>query len=84
MCSAVAELAAIGFDLPKDSFSNLMKLGPHLLAPTGSDLGHHGEEGNMFAGNSRYIIGNHICLFVCKYSIHNRRSLVIFIYDHCE
>ncbi|KAL8262445.1 hypothetical protein R6Q59_023794 [Mikania micrantha] len=47
---AVAELAAIGFELPKDSFTNLMKLGPHLLAPTGSDLGHHGEEGTVFAG----------------------------------
>uniref|UniRef100_A0A251T8H3 Putative isopenicillin N synthase-like protein n=1 Tax=Helianthus annuus TaxID=4232 RepID=A0A251T8H3_HELAN len=47
---AVAELAAIGFDLPKDSFTNLMKLGPHLLAPTGSDLGRYGEEGTVFAG----------------------------------
>ncbi|XP_024983893.1 uncharacterized protein LOC112519829 [Cynara cardunculus var. scolymus] len=46
---AVAEMAAIGFDLPKDSFTNLMKLGPHLLAPTGSDLGSHGEEGTVFA-----------------------------------
>ena len=24
--------------------------GPHLLAPTGSDLGRHGEEGTVFAG----------------------------------
>lgn len=67
-------MAAIGFDLPKDSFTNLMKLvslvyvsfvlekkeaynkfdfrmqGPHLLGPTGSDLGSHGEEGTVFAG----------------------------------
>ncbi|KAJ9558411.1 hypothetical protein OSB04_013025 [Centaurea solstitialis] len=47
---AVAEMAAIGFDLPKDSFTNLMKLGSHLLAPTGSDLGRHGEKGTVFAG----------------------------------
>ncbi|PWA15671.1 2-oxoglutarate (2OG) and Fe(II)-dependent oxygenase superfamily protein [Artemisia annua] len=47
---AVAEMAAIGFDLPKDSFTNLMKLGPHLLGPTGSDLVSHGEKGAVFAG----------------------------------
>ncbi|GLT60711.1 hypothetical protein SLA2020_334670 [Shorea laevis] len=47
---AVAEMAAIGFGLPKDAFTALMKQGPHLLAPTGSDLGHYGREGTVFAG----------------------------------
>ncbi|TVU28256.1 hypothetical protein EJB05_19767 [Eragrostis curvula] len=75
----VAEMAAIGFGLPKDAFTSLMKellrsmkyafplegmqyglfdsvsmqssaLGPHLLAPTGSDLQRHGSEGTVFAG----------------------------------
>ncbi|THG23399.1 hypothetical protein TEA_019948 [Camellia sinensis var. sinensis] len=47
---AVAEMAAIGFGLPKDAFTSLMKQGPHLLAPTGSDLQRYGQEGTVFAG----------------------------------
>ncbi|MBA0825725.1 hypothetical protein Goarm_010646, partial [Gossypium armourianum] len=47
---AVAEMAAIGFGLPKDAFTSLMKQGPHLLAPTGSDLKRYGQEGTIFAG----------------------------------
>ncbi|CDP07727.1 unnamed protein product [Coffea canephora] len=47
---AVAEMAAIGFGLQKDAFTSLMKQGPHLLAPTGSDLRRHGQEGTVFAG----------------------------------
>uniref|UniRef100_A0A0E0K4G6 Non-haem dioxygenase N-terminal domain-containing protein n=1 Tax=Oryza punctata TaxID=4537 RepID=A0A0E0K4G6_ORYPU len=46
----VAEMAAVGFGLPKDAFTSLMKEGPHLLAPTGSDLERHGSEGTVFAG----------------------------------
>ncbi|XP_057458318.1 uncharacterized protein LOC130749059 [Lotus japonicus] len=46
----VAEMAAIGFGLPKDAFTSLMKLGPHLLAPTGSDLQKYGQEGTVLAG----------------------------------
>lgn len=46
----VAEMAAVGFNLPKDSFTSLMKQGPHLLGPTGSNLGRHGFEGIVFAG----------------------------------
>ncbi|KAF0935158.1 hypothetical protein E2562_030439 [Oryza meyeriana var. granulata] len=46
----VAEMAAVGFGLPKDAFTSLMKEGPHLLAPTGSDLEQHGSEGTVFAG----------------------------------
>ena len=34
----LSEMIAIGFDLPKDTFTKLMYCGPHLLAPTGSDL----------------------------------------------
>lgn len=47
---AVAEMAAIGFGLPKDAFTSLMNQGPHLLAPTGSDLKRYGKEGTVFAG----------------------------------
>ncbi|KAL6493884.1 hypothetical protein OROGR_031793 [Orobanche gracilis] len=47
---AVAEMAAIGFGLQKDAFISLMKQGPHLLAPTGSDLKRHGQIGTVFAG----------------------------------
>ncbi|KAJ8748785.1 hypothetical protein K2173_011340 [Erythroxylum novogranatense] len=47
---AVAEMAAIGFGLSKDAFTSLMKQGPHLLAPTGSDLRLYGQEGTVFAG----------------------------------
>lgn len=47
---AVAQMAAIGFGLPHDSFTSLMKNGPHLLAPTGSDLSRYREEGTIFAG----------------------------------
>ncbi|KDP43434.1 hypothetical protein JCGZ_16721 [Jatropha curcas] len=47
---AVSELAAIGFGLPKDAFTSLLKQGPQLLGPTGSDLSHYTEEGTVFAG----------------------------------
>jgi hypothetical protein len=33
-----AEMAAIGMGLPKDTFTSRMEGGPHLLAPTASDL----------------------------------------------
>jgi len=47
----VAEMAAVGFGLPVDTFTKLMKYGPHLLAPTGGDLGHseYGKIGTVFA-----------------------------------
>ncbi|KAJ1455700.1 hypothetical protein M885DRAFT_519408 [Pelagophyceae sp. CCMP2097] len=35
----VAEMAALGFGVERDAFSKNMTCGPHLLAPTGSDLG---------------------------------------------
>ncbi|GKB45311.1 2-oxoglutarate (2OG) and Fe(II)-dependent oxygenase superfamily protein [Tanacetum coccineum] len=40
----VAEMTAIGFGLPKDAFTDLLKSGPHLLSPTGGDIGSHGKE----------------------------------------
>ncbi|XP_073024795.1 uncharacterized protein [Primulina eburnea] len=46
----VAEMAAVGFGLRKDAFTSLMKQGPHLLAPTGSNLRRHGQIGTVFAG----------------------------------
>lgn len=49
--TAVAQMAALGFGLPSaDAFSRLMKGGPHLLAPTGSDLVKHGAVGTVLAG----------------------------------
>lgn len=47
---AVAELSAIGFDLPEDAFSSRMNFGPHLLAPTASDFNRFGELGTVLAG----------------------------------
>lgn len=44
-----AQMAAIGLGLPKDTFSDRMKGGAHLLAPTGSDLKKNGV-GSIFAG----------------------------------
>jgi hypothetical protein len=37
-----AEMAAIGFNLPPTAFTSRMECGPHLLAPTGSDLKKYG------------------------------------------
>lgn len=46
----VVEMAAIGFDLPPETFTALMSQGPHMLAPTGSDLEKDGQEGTILAG----------------------------------
>ena len=45
-----AEMAAVGLGLERDAISKLMEFGPHLLAPTGSDLGAHREVGTVLAG----------------------------------
>jgi len=49
--TTLSEMSAIGFDFSVDTFTKLMKYGPHLLAPTGGDLGHHkyGQLGTVFA-----------------------------------
>ncbi|KAF2073569.1 hypothetical protein CYY_005118 [Polysphondylium violaceum] len=46
----VCEMIATGYGLPKDTITNLMKNGPHLLAPTGSDLKKFGQLDQIFAG----------------------------------
>eukprot|EP00842_Homolaphlyctis_polyrhiza_P003112 jgi/Hompol1/3801/HPOL_006815-RA len=48
--SVVSEMAAVGLGLPRDAFSSRAKYGPHLLAPTGSDLAKFGEVGSVLAG----------------------------------
>ncbi|KAG5189780.1 hypothetical protein JKP88DRAFT_197518 [Tribonema minus] len=48
--TSVAEMLAVGLKLPADAFSSRMKSGPHLLAPTGSDLAKHGQLGTVLAG----------------------------------
>ncbi len=47
---SVAGLAAIGMDLPENTFQDMMHNGPHLLAPTGSDFNRFGKEGTVLAG----------------------------------
>ena len=46
----ISEMCACGFNLPIDTFRSRMKSGPHLLAPTGSDLHRFGELGTVLAG----------------------------------
>ena len=46
----VAELAAVGFGLPRDAFAAAMREAPHLLAPTASDLARFGAPGTVLAG----------------------------------
>jgi isopenicillin N synthase-like dioxygenase len=45
-----AEMLALGFGLPHGALRELMRHGPHLLAPTGSDLSEHSAVGTVFAG----------------------------------
>ena len=46
----LAEMAAVGFDMPADAFTSRMQFGPHLLAPTGSDFSKFGTVGTVLAG----------------------------------
>lgn len=46
----LAEMAAVGFDMHPEAFTSRMKYGPHLLAPTGSDLKRFAEENTVLAG----------------------------------
>eukprot|EP01114_Cavostelium_apophysatum_P006747 TRINITY_DN1819_c0_g1_i1.p1 TRINITY_DN1819_c0_g1~~TRINITY_DN1819_c0_g1_i1.p1 ORF type:complete len:348 (-),score=59.63 TRINITY_DN1819_c0_g1_i1:60-1103(-) len=46
----VAEMTAVGLGLPVNTFTDLLNGGPHLLAPTGSDLGRNHELDTIFAG----------------------------------
>jgi len=47
---AVSEMLALGFGLERSALVDLMHNGPHLLAPTGSDLDEHSKAGTIFAG----------------------------------
>lgn len=48
---AVAKATAIGLGMPSpDAISSLLREGPHLLAPTGSDLDKHSAPGTVLAG----------------------------------
>lgn len=44
-----SEMCAIGLGLSRDTFTSMMKLAPHLLSPTASDLVKH-DVGTAFAG----------------------------------
>jgi isopenicillin N synthase-like dioxygenase len=46
----VAEMAAIGLGLPRETFKEAGKYGPHILAPTASDLVKYGKENTILAG----------------------------------
>jgi len=46
----VATAAAVGFGCEADALTSRMQEGPHLLAPTGSDLKKHGQLGTVLAG----------------------------------
>ena len=48
-CNTVAQMAAVGMGLERNLFSDMMKRGPHKLAPTGSDLVRY-KPGTVFAG----------------------------------
>mmetsp|Transcript_24759 Transcript_24759/g.46249 ORF Transcript_24759/g.46249 Transcript_24759/m.46249 type:complete len:385 (-) Transcript_24759:130-1284(-) len=45
----VAQMAAVGFGMEKETFVEMMENGPHLLAPTGSDLSKHNKKDTAFA-----------------------------------
>lgn len=48
-CEVACEMAAIGMGLPLETFTDRMKLAPHLLSPTASDLVKN-DVGTAFAG----------------------------------
>lgn len=45
----VAEMVAIGFGIPKNAFTSLIHMGPHVLAPSGCDLSRFGHRGTVLA-----------------------------------
>ncbi|KIO08583.1 hypothetical protein M404DRAFT_134307 [Pisolithus tinctorius Marx 270] len=46
----VAEMVALGLGLPRQTFKDAGKYGPHLLAPTASDLVKYGKKDTILAG----------------------------------
>ena len=47
---ALAEMTAVGFQMPSKTLTSMMDCGPHLLAPTGSDFNKFGQDGTVLAG----------------------------------
>lgn len=47
---AASEMLALGLELDRTALREMMHCGPHLLAPTGSDLSKYNETGTIFAG----------------------------------
>jgi hypothetical protein len=45
-----AEMLAIGLELPKTTFTDRTQYGPHLLAPTATDVEKYNELGTVYAG----------------------------------
>ncbi|KAI1817200.1 Clavaminate synthase-like protein [Poronia punctata] len=48
--TGLAQMAAVGMGLPAETFSDAGRYGPHLLAPTASDLVRYGEKDTILAG----------------------------------
>ncbi|KAI1204595.1 Clavaminate synthase-like protein [Annulohypoxylon truncatum] len=48
--SGLAEMAAVGMGLPASTFTDAGRYGPHLLAPTASDLRKYGAKDTILAG----------------------------------
>ncbi|KAK0390594.1 hypothetical protein NLU13_0098 [Sarocladium strictum] len=48
--AGLAQMVAVGLGLPADYFTNAAKYGPHLLAPTASDLVKYGAKDTILAG----------------------------------
>jgi len=50
VCTTVAEMTAIGLGLDATDFTSKATYGPHLLAPTGSDVSKYNEIDTIYAG----------------------------------
>lgn len=48
--SGLAEMAAVGLGIPEATFKDAGRYGPHILAPTASDLVKYGEKDTILAG----------------------------------
>ncbi|KAF9459820.1 hypothetical protein BDZ94DRAFT_1198950 [Collybia nuda] len=48
--ASLAEMIAVGLDLPVETFREAGKYGPHILAPTASDLVKYGKQDTILAG----------------------------------
>ncbi|KAK4041358.1 hypothetical protein C8A01DRAFT_34663 [Parachaetomium inaequale] len=46
----LTQMAAVGLGLPADTFKDAGRYGPHLLAPTASDLAKYGQRDTILAG----------------------------------